>query len=227
MRKKANVLKKAAALLAVCVGGVVFCCSRRAEDVDVARDAADRVMIAEVSLDPVRKAEDPADPADGSAHSVQPIAEAGSKPESETEPGIWVYVCGAVRSPGVYFVAEDARVFEAVDMAGGFLPDAREDAVNLAELMTDGERIFVPDFSGAGADGLSMDVDGAAVSSGKVNINRADVSELMTLPGIGESKAQAIVSYRQEHPFQSIEEIMNVSGIKEGSFEKIRDLITT
>ena len=221
MRNKgnANVLKKAAALLAVLVGGVVFCCSRREEaSVDRVDAAADRVLIAEVSLQDQIRMEEAEEAEETKALDVK---------EPATESGIWVYVCGAVRSPGVYFLMEDARVFEAVEMAGGFLPDAREDAVNLAETMSDGERIFVPAISDETGGTLLADLPESPGKVKKVDINRADVSELMTLPGIGESKAQAIVSYRQEHPFQSIEEIMNVSGIKEGSFEKIRDLITT
>jgi len=219
MKKRANVLKKAAALLAVFVGGVVFCCTRK--DVGVSDDP---MRIVEVPLEPEIVLDEPVTSA---GPDPGPAADEAAETESASESGIWVYVCGAVRSPGVYYVDSDARVFEAVDLAGGFSADAREDAVNLAETMTDGERILVPDVSmeNADAEALSLQAD-VPGSAGKVNINRADVSELMTLPGIGESKARAIVAYRQEHPFQSIDEIMNVSGIKEGSFEKIRDLIT-
>lgn len=223
MKKRANVLKKAAALLAIMVGGVVFCCSRRTE---TATD--DLVLIRDVSLDADLSREVPESRVSEEESAVLPETQTDTDIETESESGIWVYVCGAVQCPGVYYLPSDARVFEAVDLAGGFLPDACADAVNLAGTMSDGEQIFVPDVSEASAEsGTAAGQAGVSQSPGKVNINRAEVSELMTLPGIGESKAQAIVSYRQEHPFQSIEEIMNVSGIKEGSFEKIRDLITT
>jgi len=200
MKKRGNVLKKAAALFAVIVGGVVFCCSKKPET-DL-YPAEDSVRIRDVSEESPLSAE--------------------TETEQTSEAGIWVYVCGAVQSPGVYYVDPDARVFEAVDLAGGFTLKAQKDAVNLAGSMTDGQRIFVPDISDDTGQGMEFSTE-----SSRVNINLADAAELMTLPGIGEAKAQAIIRYRQEHPFQSAEDIMNVSGIKESSFEKIRDLITT
>lgn len=132
-----------------------------------------------------------------------------------------VYICGAVRRPGVYRFDSGARVCDAVEAAGGFTKKAVWDAVNQARLLTDGEQITIPVKSKAKK----------ASSSGKrselVNINQADLSELMTLSGIGEAKAQLIVEYRDENgSFSATEDIMKISGIKEGIYNRIKDRIT-
>ncbi|MCC8029807.1 MAG: helix-hairpin-helix domain-containing protein [Lachnospiraceae bacterium] len=148
---------------------------------------------------------------------------------------ICVYICGAVRNPGVYEMAEPARVYQLVELAGGLTEDADEQSVNLAQFAEDGQMIWIPteEESAAGvaapqeAESGTASSDSAGEESGKVNINSADISELTTLNGIGETKAAAIVAYREEHgSFQSIEEIMQVSGIAEGTYEKIKDYIT-
>lgn len=168
---------------------------------------------------------------------------------------IFVYVCGAVEKPGVYELAGDARVYQAVEAAGGFLPEACEEYVNQAGMLTDGKRLYIPtedevrSFEETGqdtlteellkqsdgetgqADGLQgtgqMEAQPAEKTTGLVNINTASLEELCTLPGIGEGKARRIISYRESTGrFEQIEDIMKVEGIKEGLFGKIRDLIT-
>ena len=153
----------------------------------------------------------------------------------------YVHVCGAVKSPGVYELTADSRLFEAIQMAGGLTDEAAGEALNQAELIEDGSRIYVPTkeevkagidngtFS-QGADerqtGETAASDGGSVSDGKVNINTAVKEELMTLSGIGEAKADAIIRYREEHGrFQKIEDLMGVEGIKEGVFQKVKDQI--
>lgn len=132
---------------------------------------------------------------------------------------VWVYVCGAVHTPGVYEVAAGSRIYEVIELAGDFLEDADRTSVNLVECVSDGQMIRI--YSIAGEDN-----SGAVTSSGKVNLNTAGCSELMTLPGIGESKANDIIQYRKEHGFfRKVEDIMNVPGIKEGMYKKIRDFI--
>ena len=112
-------------------------------------------------------------------------------------------------------------------MAGGFTPEAFSESMNLAWILSDGQTVMVPDSSD-----VSSAVEGSLADpasqpdSGLIDLNRASLSELMTLPGIGNVKAQAIIAYREQHKFQTIEEVMNVSGIKENLFEKIRNLIT-
>ena len=174
------------------------------------------------------------------------ISESGSdseKQETETdkekaekaEPDrIQVYVCGAVANPGVYTLSQGSRVYEAVAMAGGLLETADEKALNQARELTDGEQVTVLTVeeikSGAmaGQDpGTVQQGSSSDGSGGKENLNTADESMLMTIPGIGESRAAAIIAYREKNGrFETIEEIMEIEGIKEKMFEKIRDSIT-
>ena len=143
-----------------------------------------------------------------------------------TSPGdiLLVHVCGAVSCPGVYELSEGDRVLDAVKAAGGFSEDAAQDALNLAQEVEDGSRIRIPTESEAESGSQAF---WPSEDDGKINLNTAGTSELTSLGGIGESRAEDILSYRQEHgPFQSIEEIKNVPGIKDTIFEKIKDDIT-
>lgn len=172
------------------------------------------------------------------------------KPYGETEtPGsgkaqeesVFVHVCGEVVFPGVYEMSAGSRVYEAVEMAGGCTENGAADYLNLAQEVSDGMRIQVPDReeaerlseqqpgSGAGISGGQTAGAGAARAGGqtRVNINTASREELMTLTGIGQARAEDIIRYRQEHGgFKRIEDIMKVSGIKEAAFQKIKDSIT-
>jgi len=146
-------------------------------------------------------------------------------------------VCGAVLSPGVYEMPYGARVVAAIEAAGGFVENAAVDYLNLARVLSDGEKLMVPTMEEAEAlkeTEASGKVSVGAVSQGgsengaglSININTATKEELMELPGIGESKALSIIAYREENgAFGSIEEIMLVSGIKEGAFAKIKAYI--
>ncbi|MBQ8923315.1 MAG: helix-hairpin-helix domain-containing protein [Lachnospiraceae bacterium] len=155
--------------------------------------------------------------------------------EEETEEAYnkesYVYVCGAVVNPGVYRFGADAIKEEAIKAAGGFAEGASKEYVNLAEHMTDGEQIYVP-YESELELSVSYDLSDSSIgqvysSDGRLNINKASKEDFMTLTGIGEARAEAIVSYREEHGlFNSIEEIMNVNGIKEGVYNNIKDYIT-
>lgn len=137
---------------------------------------------------------------------------------------IYVDICGEVEAPGVYCLDEGARVCDAVAAAGGFTPDAAGKAVNQARTLQDGEQVLIP--SAAEAEEGEQDGNGTGMSDGLVNINTADASGLMTLPGIGEAKAADIISYRTEHGnFQKKEDLMQVPGIKEGLYQKLEDKI--
>ena len=170
---------------------------------------------------------------------------AGENPAEEGETQIYIHVCGAVVNPGVYAFAEGSRACEAVEAAGGLREDAAETAVNLARILTDGQQLWIPTKEEAEAAGLSgtnpagaemrpagqerASGTGAAAeaASGKVNLNTASKETLMTLTGIGEARAEAIIAYRRDAgPFLVIEDIMKVSGIKEAAFQKIKDDIT-
>lgn len=167
--------------------------------------------------------------------------QAGAEDSNEQTPTGYVYVCGAVREPGVYPMYEGMRVFEAVRLAGGFAQNADQEWLNQAEIVQDGQRLCVYTLEETaqlrltqadGGIGVFGDFPVAGNSSpgsgdGKVNLNTADRETLKTLPGIGDAKAEAIIQYRQENgAFSAIEEIRNISGIKNAVFAKIKDLIT-
>lgn len=155
------------------------------------------------------------------------------------EEQIYVYVCGAVKHPDVYCLRSGARVFEALEKAGGVTKDAQPQLMNLAAALSDGERIYVPregEDDPAAAGGGQMGASAMAGSSGDaqsggsnglIDINRASKEQLMTLPGIGSSRAEDILAYRDANgPFSSARDLMKVSGIKEGVYEKLKDRIT-
>lgn len=155
--------------------------------------------------------------------------------ESQAPEQLYVYVCGAVNSPGVYRFAPETRVYEAVDQAGGFAPDADQEWLNQAELVTDGQKLYIyteaetRQMEEAGQTAWLTEAPGGGeeTEQEKVNLNTADRELLMTLPGIGEAKADAIVQYRTENgPFSAVEDILQVSGIKDAVFSKIKDQIT-
>ena len=165
----------------------------------------------------------------------------------EDMPLVYIHVCGLVSTPGVYGLPAGSRVYEAIEAAGGFSEAAVPDYLNLAQVLEDGMKIQVPDRDqaeewkarGLTQSGISMGGGTAGVqtsgrtgsgeggSKARVNLNTASREELMTLRGIGASRADDIIHYRQEFGgFKSIEDIMNVSGIKDAAFEKIKDSIT-
>lgn len=160
----------------------------------------------------------------------------GEKTEQNGEavpaPEVYVDVCGAVRHPGVYRLPEGSRIFEAVRMAGGFTEEAASASVNQALPLSDGQQLIVLTKEEFHEKSQVSDVpygqETAASESGRVNINTAGREELMKLSGIGETRAEAILSYRETHGgFTSVEELLQVSGIKEGTLAKIKDRITT
>lgn len=150
------------------------------------------------------------------------------------EPGrIFVYICGEIERPGVYELLEGSRLYELINKAGGLSERASGTFLNQAEVLSDGQKIYVPSYEEAlkGAvapdDSLTADVKALDKGSSQVNINTADVAALCSISGIGESRARDIVAYRETNGyFTSIEDIMKVSGIKNGLFEKIKTQIT-
>ena len=145
--------------------------------------------------------------------------------DSQEEKIIYVYVCGQVNSPGVYMLIEGSRVMDLFVAADGLTSDAATEYWNQARLLVDGEMIYVPTKEEA-EDFLPETMDNGGNKSKKVNINTASKEELMTLPGIGESKALAIIAYRQKNgPFTSIEDIKKIEGIKDGVYAKVREYI--
>jgi len=148
-----------------------------------------------------------------------------------TEKPIVVQVSGAVPRPGVYALAQGSRVQDAISAAGGFLAEAERTGINLARALEDGEQLDIPYMEGSSPviiDAPTVVVVGTAPSSTElININTASATELDTLPGIGPTTAQKIIDYRQQNgPFLAKEDIVNVSGIGPGTYERIKDLIT-
>ncbi len=167
------------------------------------------------------------------AKMTEAPAEESSGVESER---VFVHVCGEVNVPGVYELAGGARMNEAVEMAGGFTRKAARDGMNLALPVTDGQQVYVPSkkeakasrqaVTGAGGKAADAEVAGDA-NGGRVNLNTATKEELMTLTGVGEAKADAILMYREENGgFGKVEDVMKITGIKEGVFNQIKDDIT-
>ncbi|HEX9332781.1 MAG TPA: ComEA family DNA-binding protein [Anaerolineales bacterium] len=156
-----------------------------------------------------------------------PSGEAVILRPAPTEKPVIVYITGAVPRPGVYALPKDARVQDAISAAGGFLAEAEKSQINLAALLEDGEKLDIPYIEGAspilGTPGPTV----VAVTTELININTASAAELDTLPGIGPTTAQKIIQYREQNgPFINAEDIVNVSGIGPGTYERIKDLIT-
>lgn len=187
---------------------------------------------------------------DSGKHTSDVDIDNGSEAVSDKEMQqamIYVDVCGAVANPGVFQLAAGSRVFQAIEAAGGYLPEAALTCVNRAGVLTDGQQLYIltqeemerqgldPAEMAGASDGQMNGSAGTGQNTGmtaqvqqdnKININTADEAQLTTLTGIGATRAQAIIAYREENgPFAAIEDIMNVQGIKEGTFAKIKDEI--
>jgi len=177
------------------------------------------------------------------AHESKVSLKYGDAASESKSNDLFVHVAGAVEKPGVYQLPAGSRLIDAVNKA---VPNSEADlnSLKLAAQVTDGQTIYVPVkapaaqpevASSSGASGAARTVvtpsPGVVANhqqgSGKININTADVTQLDTLPGIGEAYAQRIIQYREINgPFQSIEDIKQVSGIGEKKFEQLKDLIT-
>ncbi|NLJ33035.1 MAG: ComEA family DNA-binding protein [Firmicutes bacterium] len=157
---------------------------------------------------------------------VETLEVEGLRPVEEEEPlpgEVVIHVAGAVAKSGVYRLPEGSRVIDALEAAGGGREDADIHALNLADVLTDGQRYYVPTLEEtAGQNGST-----SGLAGGKVNINRASQAELETLPGIGPVLAQRIISHREgQGPFQRPEDLKKVSGIGDKTFEALKDLIS-
>ena len=161
--------------------------------------------------------------------SRNPSGEAVTLRPVPTDKPIVVHITGAVPRPGVYALPEGARVQDVISAAGGFLAEADKAMINLARVLEDGELLDIPY-----AEGFSpviptpfQDIIVPGADTTLININTAASFELETLPGIGSTTAQKIIEYREANgPFISTEDIINVSGVGPGTYERIKDLIT-
>lgn len=187
---------------------------------------------------------------DSGKHTSDADIDNGSEAVSDKEMQqamIYVDVCGAVANPGVFQLAAGSRVFQAIEAAGGYLPEAALTCVNRAGVLTDGQQLYIltqeemerqgldpaemsgvsdGQMNGSAGTGQNTEMTAQVQQDNRININTADEAQLTTLTGIGATRAQAIIAYREENgPFAVIEDIMNVQGIKEGTFAKIKDEI--
>lgn len=233
----------------VLLAGVCYSCTHEAEgSLLVSGEAAETVSGAENTADGTesRPAGDAAgstatgaagNPAGDTAAAGKPADDAGKAEETvpaTDPPPCYVYVCGAVLHPGVYRLQEGQRIYEAIELAGGFASGAARSWLNLAGKVEDGMKLEVPDEEQAKqwqqpAPSGQTDLSGQTADTGrkKVNLNTATREELMTLKGIGEARAEDIIRFREKQGyFQAIEDIMKVPGIKEAAFEKIKEEIT-
>jgi len=149
------------------------------------------------------------------------LPRASAPPVSIVAPMVIVHVSGAVAEPGVFRVDPGARVGDLVDVAGGFTPAADPDRVNLAAVVRDGDQVHIPELDEV------TPADAAAGTGGRVDLNRAGLQALQTLPGIGPALAAAIVEHRERFGnFRDVESLENVSGIGPAKLDGIRDLVT-
>ncbi len=156
------------------------------------------------------------------AELIQPAPEQPGAEQPELLELITVHVVGAVKNPGIYHLPAGSRVYEVIEVCGGFTGEADRESLNQARPLIDGEQIYVHITGEAPAH-----VPGALNSSAKININQASAKELTALPGIGDTRAQQIVAYRETHGFfTDIRDITDISGIGETTFNNIADLIT-
>lgn len=146
------------------------------------------------------------------------ISDLSTEEYSEDKDTIKVHICGEVYFPGVYTVYSGNRIYEVVLQAGGLTQEADTEAVNLVKVVFDGEQIYIPSVE---------EREETTNNKGLIDLNKANEALLCTLPGIGAQRAKQIIDYREKNGnFKKIEDIMKVSGIKEGMFEKIAPYIT-
>lgn len=142
-----------------------------------------------------------------------------------------VHITGQINREGVYEIKDGDRLEDLINKAGGLSPDADSKSLNLAMKLEDQMKIYIPskdeilDQEYASTDQIISNADPSS-QEGKININEASKEELMTLPNIGEKRAQAIIDYRESKKFETIEEIKNVTGIGDKFYQAMQDLIT-
>lgn len=228
-------IKTAAAVCFFLLAGVFYCAVQGSRDVSEDFGTAETVVSEDSEALGAKETEVSVEKAENTDASVEK-AEDMDASSASAEPGqIHVHVCGAVKQAGVYLLNEHSIIEDAVKAAGGVLEDGAADYLNLAGSIHEGDKIYVPFLKDLDNPyGILPESDSSSgngerepdSSDGLVNLNTADRNQLMTLTGIGESRADAILAYRSEHgSFQKIEDIMKVSGIKEGAFNKIKDQI--
>lgn len=173
----------------------------------------------------------------GDGSSENKDYDVGESQTGEDKAVIYVHICGEVLNPGVYEMQPDERVFMLIEKAGGFTKDAATDYVNQAMALQDGDKVYIPSQAEAAEEGTALSNTSSTNSNsesssnpgsedGVLDLNTATEEDLMTLPGIGSSKAKKIIAYREEiGKFEKIEQIMDITGIKEGVYNNIKNYV--
>lgn len=167
-------------------------------------------------------------PGDDPEPSPPGIEPSGTRGTGDPEDLIPVYLVGAIKNPGVYQIIKGSYLYELVSRAGGLAEDAAVEQINLAFRIDTNQMICLPSLAdaGEGAATISPDIYPSESSQGLIDINQATLEELDSLPGVGPSTAQAIISFREKNGlFASVEELMKIPGIKESRFNALKDLI--
>ncbi len=245
MKRKYLVL--AAALSFLLIAGICYSCmlKKDASGTAVWKLSQQQDLSEEGSLEPENAENSRAEASDqvNSMISRPEMIEQENTGIRETGEGLqissYAHICGAVINPGVYPVTEDVRVVDLVELAGGFTKEAAEDYINQALKVQDGQRIYIPTqeevkelsageyMAGGGAPGTPEQEASEPSGTKLININTATAEELMKLPGVGEAKAASIIEYRNtKGKFKTIQDLMKISGIKEGLFERVSGYIT-
>jgi len=140
---------------------------------------------------------------------------------------IVVYICGAVKESKVITLKENSRICDAINAVGGLTDNADLSNINLAYILEDGEKVYIPEKGEEIENNLTSSYNNSSTTNNKININKASQTELETIPGIGPSTALKIINYRKENgKFLKIEDIKNVSGIGNTKYESMKDYIT-
>lgn len=138
---------------------------------------------------------------------------------------ITIHITGEVNNPGIVMLDEGARIVDALEAAGGETQNADINKLNLAYVLEDGEKLYIPGKNEEGKEYITRG-NGNQTETAKVNINTAQIEELSTLPGIGEATANKIIEYRKENgKFEKIEDIKNVAGIGDSKFQNIKEML--
>ena len=203
-----NIIKVITIGVFVCVAGLFFYFNQNQQE-----ESAKEVLIT---------SEDAQESQNSTIENTPEKAETGK----EKKKSIFVHICGAVKKAGVYELKEGSRICDAIKAAGGFRKTANQTFLNQAQVLSDGEQVVVPVKEDTEKNVQNMEEMPASKNTQKVSINHATCEELMTLPGIGESKANSIIKFREENGgFQTLEDLKKIQGIKDGVYSKIADYI--
>ena len=214
-------------MLCMCMCTVLFACGGNSiEDFDDNSQKEAKSVESQGTLDSEETGDlEKTTSSERTGESSNEAADASDKAGGKSGAEICIYICGCVKKPGVYNLPDGSRVCDAIEAAGGYTKDADLKYWNQAQQMSDGMMIYVPSVE----EKLEVPEQSgeASTKEGKININTGTKEELISIPGIGESRAESIIKYREENgDFTSIEDILLVSGIGTSLFEKMREYIT-